>query len=319
MKNLKDKKILCCWREKLTYKQAGDKLYYNVVGDHDGYETKHFLPALKEIFKKVDFLPLEYTNDTTLYNALQSRKYDYFLFQAYRDEIAPETLLWARDELETITVAWNGDDEHQWDIKDSWAGNKIQHLFNWNITTYKPELYSEPVIKTIWGTNEKLFKNKNLKKDIDISFCGVANQDRPDRVYWLNTKLVSQMKKIETFGVGWSNVLSNDEYVDIFNKSKININFSRNEGVLQIKGRDFEIPMCGGFLITEYNPELEKYFKIGKEIETYRDNKELLDKIIFYSNNDKKREKIARAGYRRTQENHTYKQRFLEIFNKLEE
>ena len=319
MKNLKDKKILCLWREKLTYKLMGGRLRYGIRGDYDGYETKHFLPALKEIFKKVDFLPLEYTNDSTLYNALQSRRYDYFLIQLYHDEITPETLVWARDELKTITIRFAGDDEHEWEINKPWGGKKVEKLFNWNITTYKPELYSTPVIKTMWGANEKLFRDKKLKKDIDISFCGVANQDRPDRIYWLNTKLVSQMKKIETFGAGWSHIISNNEYVDIFNRSKININFSRNEGTLQIKGRDFEVPMCGGFLITEYNPELEKYFRFGKEIETYKSNKELLDKIVFYSNNDKEREKIARAGYRRAQSDHCYKQRFLEIFIKLEE
>ena len=37
----------------------------------------------------------------------------------------------------------------------------------------------------------------------------------------------------------------------------------------QIKGRNFEIPGCGGFLLTDYVPGLERYFQIGEEIVCY--------------------------------------------------
>ena len=74
--------------------------------------------------------------------------------------------------------------------------------------------------------------------------------------------------------------------------------------------------MCGGFLITEYNPDLKEYFIFGQEIETYKSNKDLAEKIKYYLANSDKRKRIAEAGHKKALKCHTYTRRFKVLFNK---
>ena len=107
--------------------------------------------------------------------------------------------------------------------------------------------------------------------------------------------------------------------IKIFNQSKINLNLSNASrlGVEQIKGRDFEVPGCGGFLITGYAENIEEYFDVGKEIVCYRDVDDLVNKIRHYLKYDDEREAIAKAGYARVLREHTYERRFRNIFRTI--
>lgn len=75
----------------------------------------------------------------------------------------------------------------------------------------------------------------------------------------------------------------------IFNSSKINLSISSNYQV-------FEILASGGFLLTDENEKLGKYFKISKHLETYKDTNDLIDKIDFYLKNLTITQKIAHLG-----------------------
>ena len=75
--------------------------------------------------------------------------------------------------------------------------------------------------------------------------------------------------------------------------------------------------MSGGFLLTTYNENLKQYFKLGKEIETYKDDEELIKKARYYLKHDSIRNKIALAGYRRAIKDHKYTTRFKDIFNQI--
>jgi spore maturation protein CgeB len=79
-------------------------------------------------------------------------------------------------------------------------------------------------------------------------------------------------------------------------------------------GRDFEIPMSGGLYLTEYHPELERVYKPGKEIETYRNFSELFAKIKYLLSNPKLAAKIRQAGFKRVRREHTWETRFERIF-----
>ena len=86
---------------------------------------------------------------------------------------------------------------------------------------------------------------------------------------------------------------------------------------MQIKGRDFEIPACGGFLLTQENPELCEYFEPGREIAVYGDTEDLIDKIGFYLSHDEERERVRAAGYRRFLRDHTMLGRLEAIFARV--
>jgi spore maturation protein CgeB len=85
----------------------------------------------------------------------------------------------------------------------------------------------------------------------------------------------------------------------------------------QIKGRNFEVPGCGGFLLTGRADNLGKYYVPEKEIGLFEDTKDLVGRIRFYLDNEEARRAVAEAGYRRTLQEHTYAHRFSDIFEEM--
>jgi len=119
-------------------------------------------------------------------------------------------------------------------------------------------------------------------------------------------------------------VLSDKEMIAVFSRTKINLGFSScgdthrgAERILQIRLRDFEVPMSGGFYLVEYMDELAEFFEIDREIVCYGSRDELVEKIRFYLKNDAAREKIRRAGYARARRDHTWQRRFETVFSQI--
>lgn len=120
-------------------------------------------------------------------------------------------------------------------------------------------------------------------------------------------------------------VLSDEEMIATYSRSKINLGFSScgdthksSERILQVRLRDFEVPMSGGFYMVEYMEELEEFFDIGKEIICYHSAEDLAEKIKYYLSHDTERENIRRAGYERCRRDHTWHKRFQDIFHHME-
>jgi len=70
--------------------------------------------------------------------------------------------------------------------------------------------------------------------------------------------------------------------------------------------RLYETTGIGTMLITEMKDNLGEIFEIGKEVETYNSSEELIEKIKYYSQHEDERERIAKAGQKRTLKEHTY-------------
>lgn len=85
----------------------------------------------------------------------------------------------------------------------------------------------------------------------------------------------------------------------------------------QIKGRNFEVPGCGGFLLTGMAENLGQYYAIGKEVVCFDDRHDLIEKVRYYLAHEDERAVIAEAGYERTLREHTYARRFSEIFGQI--
>ena len=118
--------------------------------------------------------------------------------------------------------------------------------------------------------------------------------------------------------------LDDEELIRMYSRSKISLGFSScgdthcsGQRILQVHLRDFEAPMSGAFYMVEHMEELEEFFEIGQEIVCYHDKEDLADKIRYYLAHDDERERIRQAGYRRAARDHSWHQRFRQVFAQI--
>ncbi|MCF2940167.1 glycosyltransferase [Paenibacillus alkaliterrae] len=233
------------------------------------------------------------------------------------NQLDPATMDEISHRTDTLTFNLCADDHWRLNYTLGWAPH-----FNWMVTTsadavplYRQNGYSN-VIHSQWGHNTAIHKKVETEKRYDVSFVGMPHGNRVE----ILQHLVNAGLRVHVWGNGWSTgKVALEEMVSIFNQTKINLNLSRcsSADLLQIKARDFEVPACGGFLMTGYNPELRAYYEFGREIETYRDAEELISKINYYLIHEEERERIAAAGCKRAREKHSYVQRFENIFKQM--
>jgi spore maturation protein CgeB len=308
--------ILCAM---MTYDYGKRKQGYS-------FEENNFFHSLLHLGYRVikfDFVDLTERFGRTIMNKMLyevALRYnpDLVFTALYTDQFDQETLKRIASELKITTFNWFFDDVWRFDTYSRyWA-----HCFTWVATTDKPTIQKyrdigyTNVIHTQYACNHFLYKKLPLEKIYDVTFIGQPHGDRKEII----SKLKVANIKVQVWGQGWpEGRVSQAEMIRIFNQSKINLNLSKTSlgTVDQIKGRDFEIPGCGGFLITGYSDDIHDYYKLNDEIVCYKDFDELLDKIRFYLQHDSIREKIAQAGYERTLREHTYEKRFSTIFGKI--
>lgn len=305
-----------------------------------GHEIIYFdtLSLLKELGK-------EATNRRLLEKA-KAENADLMFTVLFTDELDQAVVRQISEETNTPTLNWFCDDHWRFEnYSKHWAPS-----FNWVVTTAKsavPKYASLPyanAIKSQWGCNHFLYRQLDLPLEYDVSFIGQPHGNRREIIRTIQKSGI----KVQTFGTGWrAGRVSQEEMIRIFNQSRINLNLSnasvgadgdQTRGnslvgrllgklafkpeppvsyVEQIKGRNFEVPGCGGFMLTGKAEDLENYYQPGKEIVCFEDTKDLIDKIRYYLAHEGERVAIARAGYERTLREHTYAHRFAEIFKKM--
>ena len=67
------------------------------------------------------------------------------------------------------------------------------------------------------------------------------------------------------------------------------------------------------FLLTNHTVGADKMFNIGKHLDTFKDNDELMEKLVYWLSNDSEREEVAKAGQKFVLENCQFKHRLAEI------
>ncbi len=107
------------------------------------------------------------------------------------------------------------------------------------------------------------------------------------------------------------------EMAHVYNSSKININITE-QGLNNINYRVFEVLASSGFLLTDNMPDLCKNFDVGRELDVFSNEAELIDKIKFYLNNLDIAQTIARNGRKNIVNNHSFKDRTTSILKIIE-
>lgn len=164
----------------------------------------------------------------------------------------------------------------------------------------------------------------NQTRSIDVSFVGeVTKGNRQEYIDYLKQNGMN----VQTYGNGTENgKVSFDRVVEIFNTSKINLSFTGtydnsiytyclniNNRIKQNKGKPIEIALCGGFVLTQYVPGIEKMFN-SSDIDTFTTKEELLKKVKYYLSHDRKRNQMAKNSYTHALNNYDCVTAFKKIF-----
>ena len=101
----------------------------------------------------------------------------------------------------------------------------------------------------------------------------------------------------------------------IFHNSKINLNITSKSIREGLPLRIFDVLGCGGFLITNYQSELDAIFTAGEDLEVYTGDDDLLQKIDYYLCHPNDRKEIAQNGYNKVKQYHNYPERILSMLS----
>jgi spore maturation protein CgeB len=248
-----------------------------------------------------------------------------------------------------VTVNWFCNASHQFHLV-----SEIAPAYSFCLVPEKPRLddYRRIGANPIYcqeAANPDIYCPYPEAERYDVGFVGQAYGERPGLIQWLAEHHVDA----RVWGSGWEyfrkrrpsfnparwgkshvsaripsrligGVLSDEEVVRTFNRTKINLGFAAcwtdsrsNQRITQVRLRDFEVPMSGAFYLTEYQDELAEFFEVDSEIVCYRDKEELLDKLRFYLRNPDLRAKIRQAGRQRCLRDHTWEKRFENSFTQM--
>jgi spore maturation protein CgeB len=105
----------------------------------------------------------------------------------------------------------------------------------------------------------------------------------------------------------------------VFYGSRINLNLTIPNIKTGIPLRVWDVLGAGGFLMTNYQPELELYFDLDKDLAVFENKRELERKAAYYLEHEKERLEIARNGHEKVKQFHSYEKRMAQMMEILEQ
>jgi spore maturation protein CgeB len=147
----------------------------------------------------------------------------------------------------------------------------------------------------------------------DVVFVGHAEAD--ERVRVIRMLLEKGSVRLGVYGGrgSWASVLPGpvmkrvgtcanirgERYRAALASSRICLAFYSKKNRDEYSHRSWEIPACGGFLLSERTPSMEAWYREGTEAEFFSTADECVEKVAFYLKNESARRRIAEAGHRR--------------------
>ena len=131
-------------------------------------------------------------------------------------------------------------------------------------------------------------------KKHDVIFFGNAT---PQRV--ADLQVIQASIPVAVFGCGWPESFQaappvfNDDLRRLINQSRIVLNFVHSN---IFSDRIILSAAAGGFVLTQYCPDLENHFQAGQHLDWFRTPQQAVEKIQHYLQQDEVRERIAQDG-----------------------
>ena len=107
------------------------------------------------------------------------------------------------------------------------------------------------------------------------------------------------------------------EMPKVFKASTVNLNITLKILRSGIPLRALDIMGCGGFLLSNYQPELAEYFTDGVDMVMYSSVEDAISKSMYYARNKEKAECIAINGYEKVKKHFNYIDRINTIVDKI--
>ena len=109
------------------------------------------------------------------------------------------------------------------------------------------------------------------------------------------------------------------ELPEVYRGSAVNINCTSFQMRTAVNQRVFDVPACGGFLLSDYQADMERFFDVGKEAICFRSAEEAASLAAHYLGNEGERKRIAEAARRRVLAEHTYEKRMTALVATMRE
>lgn len=160
--------------------------------------------------------------------------------------------------------------------------------------------YSKDIHKPIYAENY----------NHDVLFIGFPENERIDSILYLANNGI----KVDIYGyptawekhvinhpniINHKKSLDGQEYAKAISNSKITLCFLRKINRDLHTSRSIEIPACKGFMIAERTNEHLDLFEEDKEAIYFDNDKELLEKVAYFLENEDERKKIQENGYKK--------------------
>lgn len=145
----------------------------------------------------------------------------------------------------------------------------------------------------------------------------IALLNQVSRICPLTLYTASDMSRVPDARAGGT-VGYQKEMPQIFCHSKINLNLTLRSIQSGIPLRALDIMGAGGFLLSNYQPELAEQFEDGRELALFGSQEELLDKIMYYLSHEEERLEVARRGFQKVQRLFAYEVRVKQMLELVE-
>lgn len=109
-------------------------------------------------------------------------------------------------------------------------------------------------------------------------------------------------------------IMTHTQMPIVFNKSTINLNPTSKPIRSGIPLRIFDLLVCEGFVLCNYQSDLLNEFLQGEELDIYSSIEELEEKIRYYLSHTDVCREIAHNGYEKVSKRHTYPLRLEQMF-----
>lgn len=197
-------------------------------------------------------------------------------------------------------------------------GNRPNYIWRLISAGFKPHVYG-------YGWNKKNFLQNILRLYVSPVIYPYLEDSKAINGF---DRVLRDLYIQKIFNSGLTGGVPTDtEYLSLLSRTKISLNFPESREDNNFSSpyinfccnlRDFEIPMANSMLFTQFNYELEQFFEDGKEVVSFYNDEDMIDKLRYYQKKPSLVETISNAGYQRSISEHTWENRLKQLFSYVE-